>query len=443
MPSVPPIDSEFMIDNRFRIISELGSGGMGVVYRAWDTARDMPVVLKMPKEDLVGDKDFLLRFSREIRAMSALVHPHIVPIIADGEAADGRPYVAMRFLPGGSLSDRRLRDDAKQPLKNSPATLHLWLPAVASAIDYVHANGVVHRDVKPSNVFFDAFWSAYVGDFGIAKVVGESELMQKEQTLTGTAMTIGTPAYMAPELFSSKAKIDGKVDQYALGIMVYEMLAAVRPFTGETAHFAIEHLALPPPPLSSRCDGLPKSLCDAVHRSLSKKPAERFNSCGEFVTAVLCDVPRRDLESGTVRLLCPSCSTILKLPLTAGGRQGKCPKCQKVMKVAKDLGALWLETESLGRGVGVKPISTPTPISKVTSGVADEENIFSHIAADYSTHRAIAKQGKGMLFGGFVMILIGLVPWGVPGAGLILPIGIVVVVSGLVKRTNRVKRRRV
>ena len=86
-------------------------------------------------------------------------------------------------------------------MKNSPSTLHLWLPAVAAALDYVHANGVVHRDVKPDNVFFDAFWSAYVGDFGIAKVVGESELMQKEQTLTGTTMMVGTQAYMAPELF--------------------------------------------------------------------------------------------------------------------------------------------------------------------------------------------------------------------------------------------------
>ena len=363
-----------ILAGRFRLISELGAGGMGVAYRAWDQQADLPVVIKMPRRELLAkDPQFAKRFDREIRMMASLTHPNIVPIVDFGEDS-GLPYVAMRFLPGGSLSNRRLRDGEGKVTPNHPSTLYLWLPGIASALDMVHSARIVHRDVKPGNIFFDGFWTAFLGDFGIAKLLQDPESGLKEETLTGTNVGIGTPDYMSPEQFSPKAVLDGRSDQYALGIMVYEMLSGTRPFRGDTNHFAVEHLTMSPPLLSSRCAGLPKSLCNAVHRSLSKKPDERFKSCGEFATAVLSDVPRRDLESDVVRLLCPSCGNILKLPLTAGGRKGKCPKCQTAMNVAKDLGALWLESEAVSllsksqkpSRVTEKPLSTLTPASKTT-----------------------------------------------------------------------------
>lgn len=162
------------IAGRYRIISRLGAGGMGTAYRAWDEQDGVPVVIKIPKKVYLEDPKFAERFQREIRLLRGLVHPHIVPIVDEGEYED-LPFVVMRFLPGGSLSNRRLRDERGKVRPNPPGMLLLWLPAVAEALDAIHAGGVVHRDVKPANIFFDAGWGAFVGDFGIAKIIAESD----------------------------------------------------------------------------------------------------------------------------------------------------------------------------------------------------------------------------------------------------------------------------
>lgn len=343
MSSTDPIGS--IVAGRYRIISRLGAGGMGVAYRAWDERGGVPVVIKSPKQAFLEDPAFAERFYREIRLLQGLDHPHIVPIVDVGEH-DGLPFVVLRFLPGGSLSNRRLRDEKGKPKQNPAGMLHLWLPAVAEALDHVHAHGVVHRDVKPANVFFDAFWGAYLGDFGIAKIIEESDAFDREQTLTATHMGIGTPEYMSPEQFTPKAVIDGRADQYALAVTVYEMLAGARPFTGATAHLIVEVTTTPAPPLLGSRYDLPLSLTDAVHRGLSKRPADRFNTCREFVADALRNVPALVDEPNVARLLCPHCATMLKLPVTAAGRKGKCPRCQTRMRVADNLGALWLLDEA-------------------------------------------------------------------------------------------------
>jgi formylglycine-generating enzyme required for sulfatase activity len=347
------------IAGRYRIISRLGAGGMGVAYRAWDEEDGVPVVTKIPKKAFLDDPKFTERFAREIRLLQGLRHPHIVPIIDVGEHEE-LPYVAMRFLPGGSLSDRRLRDADSRTRPNPPGMLHLWLTAMADALDHVHANGVVHRDVKPANIFFDAFWSAFLGDFGIAKIVEESESFDRENTLTATNMGIGTPDYMGPELFTPKPVLDGRTDQYALAVTVYEMLAGTRPFTGSTAHIVVEVTTMQAPRLDRTVRGLPSSLVQAVLRGLAKNPEERFPTCREFAYHVLQDVPLLADEPDIARLLCPSCSNILKLPVKAAGQRGKCPKCQTQMKVADDLGALWLldearrQRESMDSATGIE-----------------------------------------------------------------------------------------
>jgi tRNA A-37 threonylcarbamoyl transferase component Bud32 len=333
------------VADRYRIISRLGAGGMGVAYRAWDERSGVPMVIKIPKPVFLDDPAFAERFRREIRLLQGLSHPHVVPILDVGEH-DGLPFVVLRFLPGGSLSDRRLRDDRGTPRPNSAAMLHLWLPAIAEALDHVHAQGVVHRDVKPANVFFDAFWKAYLGDFGIAKIVAESETFDRELPLTATHMGIGTQEYMSPEQFTPRAVIDGCSDQYALAVLVYELLAATRPFTGATAHLVVEVATKAAPPLQAARPDLPRSLCAAVHRALAKKPEQRFETCSDFAAAVLEDVPVMQDEPGLARLLCPGCTKILTLPTSAAGRKGRCPKCHSTMKVADDLGALWLLDEA-------------------------------------------------------------------------------------------------
>ena len=347
---MPPCESKnewigVVIAGRYRIISRLGTGGMADAYRAWDARSGVPVVIKIPRPLLLEDPRFAERFQREIRLLKQLAHPHIVPIHDAGEH-EGSPYVVMRFLPGGTLANRQLRDEHSKPLPNPPGMLHLWLPAVAEALDHAHARGVIHRDVKPANIFFDGLWTAYLGDFGIAKIVAESVLPDDDQPLTRTQMGIGTPDYMAPEQFGNGQPIDGRADQYALAVMVYEIVAGIRPFRGEMAKVIVEVLTQPAPSLAAAHPGVPPTLFAAVHRGLAKLPEDRFSSCQAFAAAALGGVPQLTGEREVARLLCPQCAAMLKLPLTAGGRTGTCPKCRSAMAVAQDLGALLLLGES-------------------------------------------------------------------------------------------------
>jgi formylglycine-generating enzyme required for sulfatase activity/serine/threonine protein kinase/WD40 repeat protein len=362
-----------VIADRYRIISHLGEGGMGVTYRAWDQQAGVPVVVKIPKRSLLQTPGVLERFSREVKALLGLRHPHIVPVVDAGEH-DGLPFVVMPFLPGGSLSNRRLRDEQGQVRQNPPGMLHLWLPAVADALDHVHSNGLVHRDVKPGNIFFDAFWGAFLGDFGIAKIVGESDAFDKEHTLTATNMGIGTPEYMGPEQFVPKPILDGRTDQYALAVIVYEMLTGTRPFKGEKAHIVVEITSLPPLRLDALRPGLPSSLVAAVHRGLAKSQQERFSTCRDFVQAALQNVPPLQDEAGVSRFLCPACGNILKLPVEAVGKKGRCPRCKSEMRVAEGLSALWLTSEELA-GTSLSsaqddsdPTSQPISWDELSSG---------------------------------------------------------------------------
>jgi formylglycine-generating enzyme required for sulfatase activity/serine/threonine protein kinase len=334
------------ISGRYRVIAQLGVGGMGVAYRAWDQQACIPVVVKIPKRALLETQGFVERFARETRVLQGLSHPHIVPVVDVGEH-EGLPFIVMPFLPGGSLSNRRRRDEQGQVQPNPPGMLHLWLPAVAEALDHVHAKGLVHRDVKPANIFFDAFWGAYLGDFGIAKIVAESDAFDQEHTLTSTNMGIGTPEYMGPEQFTQKPKLDGRTDQYALAVIAYEMLAGTRPFKGDNAHIVVEITTQPVPRLDTLRSGLPSSVVEAVHRGLAKSRRDRFATCGEFVQAVLRDVQPVQEESAVARLLCPACSNMLKLPTAAVGKTGRCPRCKSEMRVAEGLSALWLTSEEV------------------------------------------------------------------------------------------------
>jgi formylglycine-generating enzyme required for sulfatase activity len=231
---------------------------------------------------------------------------------------------------------------------------------VAAALDHIHAKGMLHRDMKPGNIFLDGFLKPYLGDFGIAKVVDESGGLAKEETLTATKMAVGTPEYMAPELFKPRSKPDGRADQYALAVTVYEMLAGDKPFKGDRAHIIVEHSGLPVPPLAGKVPGLPQRLYLAVEKSLAKKAEDRFATCSEFAAAVLEEVSVLPPEPDTVRLLCPSCKNILKLPQRAAGRTGRCPRCQAAMDVAADLGSLWLEAEERG-GEAMVPAPSQAP----------------------------------------------------------------------------------
>ena len=397
---VPADASGRLVHGRYRLIAELGVGGMGVTYRAWDTTAGIPVVVKMPRREVRSDSEAMQRFAREIDAMLAVPHERIVPITDHGDD-DGCPFVVMRFLPGGSLADYRRRDEAGNAIRNPPGMLHFWLPGAAAALDHIHARGMLHRDVKPGNIFLDGFLKPYLGDFGIAKVVDESGGLAKEQTLTATKMAVGTPEYMAPELFKPRSKPDGQADQYALAVTVYEMLSGEKPFKGDRAHIIVEHSAMPVPPLAGKVPGLPQSLCMAVEKGLAKKSEDRFSTCREFAAAVVAELAVLEPESDTVRLLCPSCKNILKLPKKAAGKTGKCPRCQTAMDVASDLGSLWLEAEERGGGAAGRTQAEATPA-----------NPFAEVAVDKPRRRWGVKEWAAMALAVCFGLTVGY-PWGV------------------------------
>ena len=194
----------------FRIIALLGRGGMASVYKAYQAKLDRHVALKVLPQEFLHDPAFAKRFEREARVVAKLEHPNIVPIYDYG-IDDGIPWMAMRMLQAGSLANllKRGRLDRRRVVA--------ILTQVADALDHAHANGVIHRDVKPSNVLLDERERVYVGDFGFAHMVEGSIV------LTRTGMIAGTPQYMAPEQVESM-KVDRRADIYALGIVAYEML---------------------------------------------------------------------------------------------------------------------------------------------------------------------------------------------------------------------------
>jgi serine/threonine protein kinase len=296
----------------------------------------VPVVLKQPLAKYAHSPDVLARFDREINRLCDLVHPHIVPIVDHGHDG-GLPYLAMRFLPAGSLADRK----RPQPLPH----LHHWLPRVAAALDYVHAHGIVHRDVKPANIFLDTRNAAFLGDFGIAKVIDDEIAAVAEHSLTSTGGEIGTYAYMAPEYFQKPRVLTGAYDQYALAITVYEMIAGRRPFSGDSGQLIFAHATQNPPDIRAFRAEVPKSLCEAVSRSLSKKPEDRFDCCENLAAALLRDIPAPSDSRAHHQFLCPGCARLVRVPASFSGKNCRCPSCSADLRVSDNLDALWKREE--------------------------------------------------------------------------------------------------
>jgi len=335
-------------DGRYTVTGKLGEGGMGIVYRATDHKLNTDVVVKAPRRSMLEDPEFVGRFSREIRALVRLSHPHIVKIVDVGEH-DGLPFAVMQYLTGGSLDDRQPRDAEGRLLPMNAATLDHWLPDVAKALDFIHGQKFIHRDIKPANIFFDEHGNAYVGDFGVAKAMA-AETERANTSLTATGMAIGTPDYMAPELIMGQA-CDGRVDQYALAITVYETLAAQLPFQGTTASaLMVMHTSQEPASLQSMRPDLPTALAQAVHRGMAKDPRARYENCAAFARAVTQALPsvaadqvvfRRWIARGEVgKVGCPRCSRPIPLSAGNGGQKGRCPQCKSVLAVAEDLKTL-------------------------------------------------------------------------------------------------------
>ncbi len=261
--------------DRYRIERELGQGGMATVYLAEDLKHGRQVAIKVLRPELaavIGAE----RFVREIRTIAALQHPHILGLIDSGEV-QGTAYYVMPFVEGESLRDRLNRD------KQLPIADALRIATeVASALDYAHRHGVIHRDVKPENILLHD-GQALVADFGIALAASKSG----GSRMTETGMSLGTPHYMSPEQAMGEREITARSDVYALGVVTYEMLSGDPPFTGSTAQAIVARMMTEAPrSLTAQRHTIPAPVESAVMTALEKLPADRYASAAEFAAAL-------------------------------------------------------------------------------------------------------------------------------------------------------------
>jgi serine/threonine protein kinase, bacterial len=261
---------------RYQLIDLLGRGGMGEVWRARDTVIDRIVALKILPAEISRDDVFQQRFRREAHAAARLNSPHIVPIHTHGEI-DGRLYVDMRLIEGHDLQS--VLDAGPLP---PPRAVNI-VEQIARALNTAHKVGLLHRDVKPSNILLDDDDYAYLIDFGIALAIGE-------RGLTTVGDVIGTFHYMAPERFKSQElgapPIDARSDIYALACVLYECLTAEHPFRGDSLEQQIgNHLVTPPPRPSNINPSLPRSFDNVIAKGMAKNPSDRYETAVELARA--------------------------------------------------------------------------------------------------------------------------------------------------------------
>jgi len=258
----PEVVASFML-GRYEVLEELGFGGMGTVYRALDPVLDRLVALKtMFTQGPLTDEN-TRRFLREARSVARLQHPNIITVFEFGEV-DGKPFIAMELLEGTSLGDAL----AAGRLPDLGSKLRV-VDQLCRGLAYAHRRGVTHRDIKPSNVFLQPDGTVKVLDFGIARVEGGT-------AVTDGGVVLGTPHYMAPEQFRPGG-VDHRVDMWAVGVLLYELVSGRRPFEGSSVPSLIYRIMhSPPPPLDPVMEGIPPALAAVIDRALAKDPAGRF-----------------------------------------------------------------------------------------------------------------------------------------------------------------------
>jgi serine/threonine-protein kinase len=259
---------------KYRIDGVLGKGAMGVVYKGYDTNIARIVALKTIRRELLDgaqEHDLLARFRNEAQASGRLVHPNIVAVYDFGEV-DDTTYTAMEYVDGTPLNAFLVKD--------VPMDLNACVTCMSQllrALEYAHARGVVHRDIKPANVIITADAQVKITDFGIAKI--------ESSNLTQVGAVIGTPSYMSPEQFRGDP-VDGRADIFAAGIMLYQMLTGVRPFTGVASAVMHQILHENPPPPSARQPGLHPAFDAVVQKAMAKAAGERYASAQAFMEAL-------------------------------------------------------------------------------------------------------------------------------------------------------------
>lgn len=289
---------------RYRVEAQIGKGGMALVYRAHDTLLEREVAMKVISDDDVAPaalERMLVRFEREAKALARLDHPHIIKVFDYGRY-EGTPYLVMQLVPGGTLRQR-----LEQPLDWRQAVR--LAAKISRALAYAHSQGVLHRDVKPSNILITSAGEPLLSDFGIAKILED----ERGFTLTGTNVGLGTAEYMAPEQWRGKPVAAS--DQYSLGVVLYEMLTRRRPYTAETPmEIAIKQATEPVAPPRLVAPGLPEEVERILLQMLAREPANRYEAMdrlAEDLEKAALDQPASRDEEGTVDHVLPDLASAL------------------------------------------------------------------------------------------------------------------------------------
>ncbi len=295
VPAEPSVDTLAgqLIGGRYRLIGRIGKGGMGIVYEAEHVGLDKRVAVKFLLDKFTDDREVVERFHREARTASRIGHANIIDVTDVGTTDDGRPFLVMELLAGQDLA-RVISEGGPMPAARA---VHITRQLL-QGLDAAHAKGIVHRDMKPENVFLvhrgeDPDF-VKVMDFGISKLIAANE---SKVRLTATGAVIGTPIYMAPEQVMAQTELDQRVDLYAVGVMLFELLAGRPPFIANSyLGLVTQHLQAQPPSLASLRPDLPPALVAAVHHALEKDPAQRFQTALEFARALPSAAQLRELD---------------------------------------------------------------------------------------------------------------------------------------------------
>ncbi|MDX1523913.1 MAG: protein kinase, partial [Anaerolineae bacterium] len=289
---------------QYQIISEIGIGGMATVYKARQASVNRFVAIKVLPTQFARDPNFVKRFRHEAQAIAALEHVHILPL-HDFGTEDGYTYMVMRYITGGTLADYMGR-----PMNYERVVKVIG--DIARALDYAHQRGVIHRDVKPSNILIDEQGEPLLTDFGIAKVAKGSNATR----ITGTGLVLGTPEYIAPEQAENE-EIDGRSDIYSLGVVMYELLTGRPPYQAHTPLAVVMmHVkdTLPPSPRSINPD-IPEALESVVMKAMAKDPKERFQTAGEMADTL--KQALRVIENPSTKTSIPGANLVTKKQMEA------------------------------------------------------------------------------------------------------------------------------
>lgn len=259
--------------DRYEVLGLIGEGGMATVYRARDTRLKRDVAVKVMLPALIRDLTVRKRFEHEAQTIANLRHPNILTVYDYGQTDDGRLYLVVDYVEGGTLQDR-----LEGPLP--PEKVVEIVAQVADALDYAHRQGLIHRDVKPNNILIDREGRPLLADFGLAKPI------QTDKNLTADGVMMGTPNYMAPEQ-ALGLSIDGRADVYALGVMLFELLTGQHPYTGQTSIGVIlKHVSEPMPSLTALNPDIPPALEQIVERATLKSPEGRYQRAADMACAL-------------------------------------------------------------------------------------------------------------------------------------------------------------